>query len=197
MMRRCAPPNQAMGGSNSGEGTPDTSMRRVEVEVRRLLWSRPIRALSIRGVTTSSTSVRGSSQWTLSSCCIPSPPHRCYGAFPCCTRCVPSRLWASQSRSWAPRPRALVSMRRSPPLRSPFSRSVWGRFSSGWKVWGDKKAKVVCRPSLFRMQRWRAVLFGEEADSALLGAVTLVELGLSLHPTRHELEPRPLILAAV
>ena len=144
MMRRCAPPNQAMGGSNSGEGTPDTSMRRVEVEVRRLLWSRPIRALSIRGVTTSSTSVRGSSQWTLSSCCIPSPPHRCYGAFPCCTRCVPSRLWASQSRSWAPRPRALVSMRRSPPLRSPFSRSVWGRFSSGWKVWGDNRRRKSC-----------------------------------------------------
>ena len=82
------------------------------------------RALSIRGVTTSSASVHGSSRRTSSSSCTPSPPHRCYGTFPCCTRCVPFRLWASPSRSWAPRPRALVSMRRSPPRRLLFSRSV-------------------------------------------------------------------------
>ena len=41
------------------------------------------------------------------------------------------------------------------------------------------------------------VIFGEEADSALLGATTLEALGLSLDPIRRELEPRPLILAAV
>ena len=46
---------------------------------RQQLWSRPIRALSIRGVTTSSASVRGSSRWTSSSSCTPSPPHRSYG----------------------------------------------------------------------------------------------------------------------
>ncbi len=45
-------------------------------------------------------------------------------AFPWCTRCVPFRPWASQSRSWAPRPRALASMRRSPLRRLLFSRSV-------------------------------------------------------------------------
>ncbi len=41
------------------------------------------------------------------------------------------------------------------------------------------------------------VIFGEEADSALLGATTLAALGLSLDPIRRELEPLPLILAAV
>jgi hypothetical protein len=41
------------------------------------------------------------------------------------------------------------------------------------------------------------VIFGEEADSALLGATTLEALGLSLDPIRRELEPLPLILAAV
>src|SRR5947209_18882359 len=40
------------------------------------------RALSIRGVTTSSASVHGSSRSTSSSSCTPSPPHRCYGTFP-------------------------------------------------------------------------------------------------------------------
>src|SRR5437870_6289552 len=76
------------------------------------------------GVTTSSASVRGSSRWTSPSSCTPSPPHRSYGAFPWCTRCVPFRPWASPSRSWAPRPRALASMRRSPLRRLLFSRSV-------------------------------------------------------------------------
>ena len=41
------------------------------------------------------------------------------------------------------------------------------------------------------------VIFGEEADSPLLGATTLEALGLSLDPIRRELEPLPLILAAV
>src|SRR2546426_2049878 len=41
------------------------------------------------------------------------------------------------------------------------------------------------------------VIFGQEADSALLGATTLEALGLSLDPIRRELEPLPLILAAV
>src|SRR5436309_13679559 len=41
------------------------------------------------------------------------------------------------------------------------------------------------------------VIFGQEADSALLGATTLGALGLSLDPIRRELEPLPLILAAV
>jgi aspartyl protease family protein len=39
------------------------------------------------------------------------------------------------------------------------------------------------------------VIFGEEGDSALLGALTLEALGLSLHPLRRELRPLPMILA--
>jgi clan AA aspartic protease len=39
------------------------------------------------------------------------------------------------------------------------------------------------------------VIFGEEGDSALLGAFTLEALGLSLDPLRRELKPLPMILA--
>ncbi len=40
------------------------------------------------------------------------------------------------------------------------------------------------------------VIFGEEGDSNLLGALTLEALGLSLDPLRRELTPLPMILAA-
>lgn len=39
------------------------------------------------------------------------------------------------------------------------------------------------------------VIFGEEADSILLGAFTLEALGLALDPLRRELRPLPMILA--
>lgn len=38
------------------------------------------------------------------------------------------------------------------------------------------------------------VIFGEEGDSVLLGAMTLEALGLSLDPIRRELKPLPLTL---
>ncbi len=38
------------------------------------------------------------------------------------------------------------------------------------------------------------VIFGEEGDSTLLGALTLEALGLSLDPLRRELKPIPMIL---
>ena len=41
------------------------------------------------------------------------------------------------------------------------------------------------------------VIFGEEGDSVLLGALTLEALGLALHPLRRELEPLPMILAVL
>ncbi len=39
------------------------------------------------------------------------------------------------------------------------------------------------------------VIFGEEGDSKLLGALTLEALGLALDPLRRELKPLPMILA--
>ncbi len=41
------------------------------------------------------------------------------------------------------------------------------------------------------------VIFGEEGDHALLGAMTLEGLGLGLDPLRRELLPLPMILAAL
>jgi predicted aspartyl protease len=41
------------------------------------------------------------------------------------------------------------------------------------------------------------VVFGEEGDSMLLGALTLEALGLSLDPLRRELKPLPMMLAAL
>ena len=41
------------------------------------------------------------------------------------------------------------------------------------------------------------VIFGEEGDSVLLGALTLESLGLVLDPIRRELKPLPMILATV
>jgi clan AA aspartic protease len=40
------------------------------------------------------------------------------------------------------------------------------------------------------------VIFGEEGDSVLLGALTLEALGLSLDPLRRRLKPLPMILAS-
>lgn len=40
------------------------------------------------------------------------------------------------------------------------------------------------------------VIFGEEGDSVLLGALTLESLGFVLDPLRRELKPLPMILAA-
>lgn len=39
------------------------------------------------------------------------------------------------------------------------------------------------------------VVFGEQGDSMLLGALTLEALGLSLDPLRRELKPLPMLLA--
>jgi hypothetical protein len=38
------------------------------------------------------------------------------------------------------------------------------------------------------------VIFGEEGDATLLGALSLEALGLSLDPIRRELEPMDLVL---
>ncbi|MCI0697678.1 aspartyl protease [candidate division KSB1 bacterium] len=40
------------------------------------------------------------------------------------------------------------------------------------------------------------VIFGEDGDCLLLGALTLTALGLALDPLRRELKPLPMILAA-
>jgi len=40
------------------------------------------------------------------------------------------------------------------------------------------------------------VIFGEEGDSVLLGAMTLEALGLALDPLKRELRPLPMVLAA-
>lgn len=41
------------------------------------------------------------------------------------------------------------------------------------------------------------VIFGEEGDSVLLGALTLESLGLVLDPLKRELKPLPMLLVAV
>lgn len=41
------------------------------------------------------------------------------------------------------------------------------------------------------------VIFGEEGDATLLGALTLEALGLSLDPLRREIKPLPMILAVL
>jgi len=41
------------------------------------------------------------------------------------------------------------------------------------------------------------VIFGEEGDSILLGALTLESMGLTLDPLRRELKPMPMILAGL
>ena len=38
------------------------------------------------------------------------------------------------------------------------------------------------------------IIFGEEGDSVLLGALTLESLGLTLDPLKRELKPLPMIL---
>jgi len=41
------------------------------------------------------------------------------------------------------------------------------------------------------------VIFGEPGDSALLGALSLEAMGLSLDPLRRELKPLPMVLAVL
>ncbi|MFQ5770089.1 MAG: aspartyl protease [bacterium] len=41
------------------------------------------------------------------------------------------------------------------------------------------------------------VIFGEEGDSQLLGALTLEALGLALDPLKRELKPLPMVLATI
>ena len=51
--------------------------------------------------------------------------------------------------------------------------------------------------AIFKYQKWIGgsdVIFGEEGDATLLGALTLEALGLSLDPIRRELKPMTLIL---
>ena len=51
--------------------------------------------------------------------------------------------------------------------------------------------------ALFKYQKWIGgsdVIFGEEGDATLLGALTLEALGLSLDPIRRELKPMTLLL---
>jgi predicted aspartyl protease len=51
--------------------------------------------------------------------------------------------------------------------------------------------------ALFRYDKRKGgadVIFGESGDSALLGALSLEALGLSLDPLRRELKPLPMIL---
>lgn len=67
------------------------------------------------------------------------------------------------------------------------------RLANGAKIIRKKGGAVFKRGDRVGVD----VIFGEEADSALLGATTLAALGLSLDPIRRELEPLPLILAAV
>ncbi len=52
-----------------------------------------------------------------------------------------------------------------------------------------------CRISLPQGERSTPVLLGEEKDEALLGVVTLEELGLVLNPFSRELQPMRLMLA--
>lgn len=50
---------------------------------------------------------------------------------------------------------------------------------------------------MFKFQEWIGgsdVMFGEEGDATLLGALTLEALGLSLDPIKRELRPMQLIL---
>ena len=51
--------------------------------------------------------------------------------------------------------------------------------------------------ALFKFQEWIGgsdVVFGEEGDATLLGALTLEALGLALDPIKRELRPMQLIL---
>ena len=51
--------------------------------------------------------------------------------------------------------------------------------------------------AIFRYQKWiggAAVIFGEEGDATLLGALTLEALGLALDPIRRELKPVTLLM---
>ena len=67
------------------------------------------------------------------------------------------------------------------------------RLADGSKIVGKKGAAVF---KLGELVGGADVIFGEEGDSNLLGALTLEALGLLLDPLRRELKPLPMILAA-
>jgi predicted aspartyl protease len=73
---------------------------------------------------------------------------------------------------------------------TPFTRQEF-RLANGERIVRDKGVAV------FRYDNrigGADVVFGEEGDSVLLGALTLEALGLSLDPLRRELKPLPLLL---
>lgn len=62
-------------------------------------------------------------------------------------------------------------------------------------------SKIVRKKGIALFRRGKKVggadvIFGQEGDSNLLGALTLEALGLALDPLRRELKPLPMILAA-
>ena len=67
------------------------------------------------------------------------------------------------------------------------------RLADGSKILRKKGAAVFKRDD---RAGGADVIFGEEGDSTLLGALTLGALGLSLDPLRRELKPLPMILAS-
>ena len=66
------------------------------------------------------------------------------------------------------------------------------RLADGSKIVRKKGVAVFKRGEL---AGGADVIFGEEGDSNLLGALTLEALGLSMDPLRRELKPLPMILA--
>ncbi len=59
------------------------------------------------------------------------------------------------------------------------------------------KRKMGTATFRFRRQSGTStVIFGEQNDAALLGIVTLEELGLILDPLTRELRPLPMVLGA-
>ena len=65
------------------------------------------------------------------------------------------------------------------------------RLANGSTIVRDKGVAV------FKFREWIGggdVIFGEEGDATLLGALTLEALGLTLDPIKRELRPMPLIL---
>jgi len=103
------------------------------------------------------------------------------------------------ARGWSS---SLTLARSIPWFRPRFSKRLGVRSLSQEEFRLAKGSKVVRKKgvAVFRHEGrvGRAdVIFGEEADSNLLGATTLESLGLSLDPLRRELKPLPMILASV
>ena len=67
------------------------------------------------------------------------------------------------------------------------------RLADGQKIARDKGVAIFRYAGRFG---GADVIFGEQGDSCLLGALTLEALGFSLDPLRRELNPLPMILAA-